>query len=178
MGSTLFPGAATVVREAAEAVERGDWLTSIDLKDAYLHVPMHPEFQKYLRFSFDGVCYQFRVLPFGITTAPRVITQLMLIRVQVARSQGRCCHPYLDDWLLRALAAHLSRDATFAVMCILTRLGWIINLKKSVVPTQDLVFLGARVDTARGLVSLSLDQISKDPSARVWLQLLGTWRRR
>ncbi|XP_067659472.1 uncharacterized protein [Haliotis asinina] len=125
------------LRSVISSVETGDWLTSIDLKDAYLHVPIHSEFKKYLRFSFDGKCYQFRVLPFGISTAPRVFTKLMLIPAQLARSQGRCCHPYLDDWLLRALGLLLSHDATQQVMDILLKLGWIINLKKSdLTPTQ------------------------------------------
>ncbi|XP_067652431.1 uncharacterized protein [Haliotis asinina] len=77
------------LRSVISSVETGDWLTSIDLKDAYLHVPIHSEFKKYLRFSFDGKCYQFRVLPFSIFTAPRVFTKLMLIPAQLARSQGR-----------------------------------------------------------------------------------------
>ncbi|XP_067660037.1 uncharacterized protein [Haliotis asinina] len=146
---------------------------------------MHPEFRKYLRFSFDGVCYQFRVLPFGISTAPRVFTKLMLVPVQVARAQGNFCFPYLDDWILRALSQHLSRESTQQVMDILTRLGWVIYLKNQLVPRQDLVFLGARFETTRGVVSLSQERIFKVQgivlrflqshiaSARTWLQLLG-----
>ena len=65
-------------------VQKGDWWSSIDLKDAYLQVPMHPDFKRYLRFSFDGKCYRFKVLPFGISTAPR------------------------DDWVLWALSRLLS----------------------------------------------------------------------
>lgn len=37
------------------SMEDGEWLSSIDLKDVYLHVPMHPLFKKYLRFAFDGI---------------------------------------------------------------------------------------------------------------------------
>ncbi|XP_067685443.1 uncharacterized protein [Haliotis asinina] len=111
----------------------------------------------------------------------------MLIPAQLARSQGRCCHPYLDDWLLRALRLLLSHDATQQVMDILLKLGWIINLKKSdLTPMQDLVFLGARFNTAQGIVSLAPDRIVKvqrtvfqflefpRATARTWLHLLGT----
>ena len=31
------------LRSVIASVQPGDWLTSIDLKDAYLHVPMHPD---------------------------------------------------------------------------------------------------------------------------------------
>ncbi|XP_071080626.1 uncharacterized protein [Haliotis cracherodii] len=155
------------------AVETGEWLTSIDLKDAYLHIPIQPELKKYLRFSFDGRCYQFRVLPFGISTD------------QVARSKGRLCQPYLNDWLLRALSHHMSQMATQEVLDILITLGWIVNLKKSdLTPVQNLTFLGANFNTERGIVSLTRDRFAKVRSvtlqflisnrhtARTWPQLL------
>ena len=131
------------LRSVISSVQREEWLTSIDLKDAYLHIPMHPQFRRFLRFSFDGVCYQFRVLPFGISTAPRVFTKLMLIPAQVARSQGMCCHPYLDDWLIRAQSLQTSKETTQSVLAILIRLSWIVNVKKSELsPAQNLIFLG------------------------------------
>ena len=174
------------LRSVITSVQPGDWLTSIDLKDAYLHVPIHTSFRRYLRFSFDGVCYQFRVLPFGISTAPRVFTKLMLIPAQVVRASGVFSHPYLDDWLIRALTHTTSTESTQLVLDTLVKLGWIVNLKKSdLVPSQDLVFLGARFDTRAGLVSLSPDRITKvrettlgflscrHVTARSFLRLLG-----
>ena len=32
-------------------IQQGEWLTSIDLTDAYFHVPIHPQSQKCLRFQ-------------------------------------------------------------------------------------------------------------------------------
>ena len=32
------------------SVRRGDWMLSVDLKDAYLHVPVHPSSRRFLRF--------------------------------------------------------------------------------------------------------------------------------
>ena len=34
----------------------GDWMVSLDLKDAYLQVPMHPNSRKFLRFMVGGRC--------------------------------------------------------------------------------------------------------------------------
>ena len=42
------------------------WTVSIDLIDAYLHVPIHPQSQKYLRFMFRGQVFRVMVLPFGM----------------------------------------------------------------------------------------------------------------
>ena len=59
------------------SIRQGDWMISLDLQDAYLQVPIHPESRRYLRFTMGGVPYQFRVLCFGLTTAPQVFTRLM-----------------------------------------------------------------------------------------------------
>ena len=61
-------------RTIRNAIQLEDWAVSIDLKDAYLHVPIHPSSRKLLRFVVNGNIYQFRVLPFGLSTAPRVFT--------------------------------------------------------------------------------------------------------
>jgi hypothetical protein len=49
------------------AIRPGDWAASIDLRDAYFHVPIHPEDRKFLRFGWRGRLFQFCVLPFGLS---------------------------------------------------------------------------------------------------------------
>jgi hypothetical protein len=36
------------------------WTTSIDLKNAYFHIPIHPGYRKFLGFQVLGKVYQFR----------------------------------------------------------------------------------------------------------------------
>ena len=43
-----------------------DWAAKIDLKDAYLHVPIHQESHRLLGFSFQDRTYLYEVLPFGL----------------------------------------------------------------------------------------------------------------
>ena len=40
-----------------------NWAVSIDLTDAYLHVPIHPISRKYLQFIYDHQVFQFTTLP-------------------------------------------------------------------------------------------------------------------
>ncbi|XP_066962241.1 uncharacterized protein [Macrobrachium rosenbergii] len=54
------------------SLHQGDWMVSIDLQDAYFHVPIHPDSRKFLRFVFEGQVYQFHALCFGLSTAPQV----------------------------------------------------------------------------------------------------------
>ena len=48
----------------------GEWVLSIDLSDAYIHFPIHPNSRKYLRFRYTSQVFQFTSLPFGLATAP------------------------------------------------------------------------------------------------------------
>ena len=64
------------------------WGTSIDLSDAYLHVPMHPSSWKYLAFQVGHKRYQFTALPFGLSTAPYVFTVIMKVLKAWARKEN------------------------------------------------------------------------------------------
>ena len=69
----------TFKMETAESIRKsirqGEWVTSIDLTDAYFHVPIHPQSQKYLRFQTKKGVFQFQALPFGVATAPLEFTR-------------------------------------------------------------------------------------------------------
>ena len=52
------------------------WVTSIDFKDAYFHIPIHSQSRKYMRFHLQGWSYQFTALPFGLSTAPMEFTMV------------------------------------------------------------------------------------------------------
>ena len=50
------------------SVRQDDWMASIDLKEAYLQVPVHPDSRPYLRFVSEGHTFQFKALCFGLST--------------------------------------------------------------------------------------------------------------
>ena len=55
------------------------WAISIDLRDVYFHVAVAPEHTRYLRFAYNGRAFEFLVLPFGLSTAPRVFTSIVRV---------------------------------------------------------------------------------------------------
>ena len=55
----------------------GEWVSSIDLSDAYLHIPIHPNSRKYLRFGHKSQVFQFSSLPFGLVTVPQIFTMIV-----------------------------------------------------------------------------------------------------
>ena len=54
--------------------QQWEWVTSIDFKDAYFHIPVQEQSRKYLRFYVQGRTYLFKALSFGLSTAPMELT--------------------------------------------------------------------------------------------------------
>lgn len=134
-------------------VKKGDYAISLDMKDAYFHLPVHQSHQKYLRFCFMGQVYQFTALCFGPTSAPRVFTKIVAVVAAYLRTFAIRIATYLDDWLalnqtLQGLLLNRQR-----VLDTMVDLGFMINLTKSnLVPTQTIVYIGAFLHLRKGLV--------------------------
>ena len=86
-------------RSILRALQQGQWLTSLDLKDAYFHIGIDPADRRYLRFCHNGTAWQFTVLPFGLSTSPRVFTKILKPVLAFAHLHRVKLHMYLDDWL-------------------------------------------------------------------------------
>ena len=90
--------------ESAESIRRSlprdAWVTSIDLVDAYFHIPIHRGYQKFLQFQTRDTIYQFRALPFGLSPAPWVFTKIMTEFKMLVHVMGIDICQYLDDWLI------------------------------------------------------------------------------
>ena len=67
------PNLLETIRTSLQQVE---WVTSIDFKDAYFHIPIQEQSRKYLRFHIQGRAYQFKALPFGLSTTPLEFTMI------------------------------------------------------------------------------------------------------
>lgn len=147
------------IRTVKGLIQPGDWLVKLDLKDAYLSVPIHPSHQKFLQFQWGGQTWQFKVLPFGLSSAPYTFTKLMKPVVSALRRLGIHLILYRDDMLImgenkRKLQGHLA-----SALMLLIALGFIVNLKKSIVtPTQELEFLGFLLNSAKMTISLPTEK--------------------
>lgn len=169
-------------------VQPEDWMVSIDLQDAYLHVPIHRDFQSFLRFKIGELHLQFQCLPFGISTAPRTFTKVLVAILAPLRERGIRVLHYLDDILVLSQNREVLKNHVQQVMDTLMKHGWLINHAKSqLIPAQKMIYLGALFDTLRKAVSLPPEKIpiitgkvkralgSKSMSASECLSLLGTF---
>ena len=168
------------------SVQRGDWMVSLDLKDAFLQVPIHPDSRKYLRFVAFGRVYQFKALCFGLSTAPQVFTRVMALVLTFQHRAGIHIRRYLDDWLIQAASRSQVLPALDAVLQLCHFLGIVFNWGKSrPVPVQQMIYLGVLLDLVsfraspaqkrvEKLLSIGNEFLScKEQPVSSWLELLG-----
>ena len=114
----------------------------LDLSDAYLHIPIHQNSRKYLEFCHDSQVFQFTSLPFGLDMVPQVFTMIVKEVKLMALTRGVRLHQYLDNWLIRALSREEAQVNTHTVINLTQSIGWIINQKSELKPTQVFLFVG------------------------------------
>ena len=137
------------------SLKQGEWVTSIDFKDAYFHIPIQEQSRKYLRFHVQGETYQFKALPFGLSTAPLEFTVVAKEVKLMATFKGIRIHQYLDDWLVRANSHQVCLQHTQELVRTCQTLGWLVNLDKSELePKQVFDFVGYQFDLEVGRVRL------------------------
>ena len=146
----------TTVSQVRESISLGSWMATIDLKDAYWHVPIAPRFRKYLAFTVERVTYRFKAMPFGLNIAPRIFTKLVGVIIRHLRLVGIRVFAYLDDWFIWAESPKACQKALGFIQKVLAARGFIINLKKShMVPTQSIEWLGHVWESVPGLLALT-----------------------
>ena len=91
------------VKSVHQSILINDWAVSIDLTDTYLHILIHPESRKYLRFMFKDRVFQITALPYGMSLSLWIFTKLMDVIAAHLRQRAILLFPYLDDWLIRDL---------------------------------------------------------------------------
>ena len=173
-------------RSIRASILPGMWTTSLDLTDAYFHVPVCHSYRKFLRFVWNKRVYQFRALPFGLSTAPLAFTKLMQVAIAHLHSQAIQIHSYLDDSLIKELSPEKLYLNTDVVIRLLLSLGFLISWKKSdLIPSQDFIFLGEHYLTHQCIVrppqekfqnlcsKIHLFLSQKTVTARQFSQLLG-----
>ena len=145
----LTPFKMETVASVLLSIREGDFLASLDLKDAYFQIPIHRSSRKLLRFTSEGTVYQFQALCFELSTAPQVFTRVFAVVSAWAHSHGIRLLRYLDDWLV--LSSSEAKQAVQSLLSICHTLGIVINEKKSdLVPSQTAKYLGMTIDTEPG----------------------------
>lgn len=119
------------------------WMASLDIKEAYTHIPMRKNLHRYLAFSLQNQLYFFKALPFGLSPAPFIFTQVLNWPLQILRQEGIQLVAYLDDIIIWNRHCHILLTRINRVLEVLQYMGFNINYKKSALtPTQVIDWLG------------------------------------
>ncbi|KAA6397130.1 MAG: hypothetical protein EZS28_007340 [Streblomastix strix] len=73
------------VVELAKLMEKGDYATTLDIQDAFLHIRVSPRLQPYLGFMFKMKSFAYAALPFGYERSPYIFSKILSIAVQTIR---------------------------------------------------------------------------------------------
>jgi len=136
------------IRKVRPLLQMGDFMTSIDLKDGFHHIPILPRHQQHLGMSWQGHTYVWTHLPFGLSASPYIFCKTLKETVNMLRRQGIRCNCYMDDLLILGRTKKECQDATQTALDTLKMFGWQINTEKShLQPTQELDYLGFTINT-------------------------------
>ena len=105
-----------------------DWLSKIDLKDAYFVIPIWENHKKYFRFRWTDSSLQFTCLPFCLAVAPRLFTK---IRNRLLLSyNGIRLIVYLDDLHFMNSSEVGLQQNMITTPYLLEHLGFVIFFEK------------------------------------------------
>ncbi len=117
--------------------------------------------RRFLRFAFEGVSYQYTVLPFGLSLAPRTFTKCMGAALSPLRQLGIRILNNLDDWLILAQLEDELLYHRSVLLSHLECLGFRVNFAKSALShTQRISFLGTVIDVVTPERTLAIQQLA------------------
>ncbi|XP_067685872.1 uncharacterized protein [Haliotis asinina] len=162
------------------SLEPLNYMISLDLQDAYLHIPICTPDQRYFCLILVGCYFPWNVFPFGISSTLWLFTWVTQPIIHFLHKHRM----YLDDGFChKHLPAILEEQRDFVIL-LLRWLGWLVTLNKSdLVPTKSLQFLGAVLDTAQfrdfvphermTKLQSPMTQMNGPLSLHQWQKLLG-----
>jgi len=180
------------LRLIRDVARKGWYGASLDIKDMFPHVPLHPHTSN--DFGIGPLppplphYVVYRGMPFGLAHAPFWATQMLRPLVRRWRAAGIHLVVYMDDILVLAPTAAQTAHNRARIESDLRAAGWTPHPTKGVrEPTQRLRFLGFIVDLAKGVIEapddkkvniarvLQSHETRRGPhSGRSWASLIGS----
>ena len=144
------------MKTAINLVSKDCYMSTIDWKNAYYSVPIHPSHRKYLRFMWNSKMYQYCAFPNGLSSAPRIFTKIAKVFFSQLRKNGYVSTSYIDDSLLfgetledcKENVTHTVRQSMLA--------GFMVHPEKSrLFPSKEVIYLGFVIHSAYMTIRLT-----------------------
>ncbi|CAG8622629.1 28676_t:CDS:1 [Gigaspora margarita] len=145
-----------------ELIQQNDYMISIDLKEAFYHIPLHPDAQKYFVFDFNYERYCFQCLPFGLKTSSWTFKTVLQPIIESIRLNGIRIVAYCDDILIFSRTKHGAKRYRDSVINLLESHGFIINERKSqLTPRRSIEYLGYVINSVQMMIAAPKEKIEK-----------------
>lgn len=92
----------TTLQDVIPLLRQCDYMTALDMKDAYVHITIHSAYRHYPHFVVSCHHYQLRALYLEVTTTLRVFTKCPAVVTTYLRRVSIHDYPYFNDWLIKS----------------------------------------------------------------------------
>ena len=125
------------VEDALNLITEGFYFGSVELKDASYTIPIHQNYQKYLKLFWKEEYYQYIVLNNGFSPVLRVFIYVLTPLFKYLRSKGHLSVKYVDDSLFLGEIFEICFKIIRATVAVLRELGFTIHPEKSVLVSSQ-----------------------------------------
>lgn len=126
----------------------------------YFSYSLHPSALPHFIFRFEGQLYQFVRMPFGLSSAPRICTEMLAVVAYHMGFDGvDALIRYLDDFLFIDGTERASHASLATAMRILDDFGLVVNPEKTEGPSQRITFLGVLFDSTTQTVACTPERV-------------------
>ena len=144
------------IYDVLKMVHKNFKMISIDLKQAYFHVAISQQDQKYMIFKFEGQYYKFCVLPNGLASGPHIFVRLSKVIAAYLCKKLIDIPIYIDDSFMCADNEEILLRNKDVALQVFQSCGFMINYAKlQLLPTNELEFLGFEVNTKTFCIKLT-----------------------
>jgi hypothetical protein len=150
------------VNDAMELSSPDCWYSKLDLSNCFLSFPLHPSALAHFIFRFEGVLHQFVRLPFGLSSAPRICTEMLaVVAYRMGLDGVDALIRYLDDFLFVEGSERAGHSSLAAAMRVFDAFGLVVNPDKTEGPAQRITFLGVLFDSTTQTVACTPERVAE-----------------
>ena len=150
------------VKSVRKWFQIGSTCAGLDLKYAFLHVPICDKVKKYLRFKWQDKLFECQVLPFRLKCVSRILTLMVPPIIKFLCGSGISLMAYMDDFTNQAICRCKAIFQIHMIALVFMTCGWSINWVNIILePTQIPLHLGFLWDTMGKTIALPKDKITR-----------------
>ena len=171
-----------LIQDVLESLDGAKYYSNIDLRSGYWQIPLREEDKAKTAFTTYWGLFEFVVMPFGLTTAPGVFSQMM--QTVLGDAQRSHCLCFLDDVVVHSKTADEHITHLRDVFQRLKEAGLKMKMSKCAFMRREIAFLGHRVsDKGVSVDPAKVEAMQSVPAPRTvreiraFLGMAGYYRR-